>query len=174
MDEHNPPLWSTPAYSFLLWLVYEAFGVGLWQTRLLSALGGAVTCFAVYGFVRREASPRAAFAAALLLAADYFLLTNNRVAFTESLQLAFATVAILAALRSRAAPAWGALSGACVLAAVLLQADAVAAGAAIGALYLALVAAPGRPPAGAPRRGAGRGCSSPRSRWPWRRSRSCS
>ena len=41
MDDHNPPLWSTPAYSFLLWLFYQALGVGLYQTRLLSGLAGA-------------------------------------------------------------------------------------------------------------------------------------
>jgi len=139
MDDHNPPLWSTPAYSFLLWLVYKVAGVGLWQTRLLSGLAGVVTCFVVYGLVRREAAPRTAFLAALLLAVGYFPLTNNRVAFTESVQLAFAAVAILAALRSRAAPAWGAASAAGLLLALLSKPSAIPVGLVIGALYVTLL-----------------------------------
>ena len=139
MDDHNPPLWSTPVYSYLLWLVYRVLGVGLYQTRLLSALAGVVTCFAVYGFVRREATPRAAFISALVLGVGYFMLSNNRVAFTESLQLAFVVIAILAALRSRAAPAWGAVSAAGLLLAMLTKPSAAAAALVIAALYAALL-----------------------------------
>ncbi len=140
MDDHNPPLWSTPVYSYLLWLVYQAFGVGLWQTRVLSALAGVATCFAVYGFVRREATPRAAFFSALVLGAGYFMLSHNRVALTESLQLAFVVVAILAALRSRAAPAWGAVSAAGLLLAMLTKPSAAPAVLVVAALYAMLLA----------------------------------
>lgn len=139
MDDHNPPLWSTPAYSFLLWLVYRVLGVGLYQTRLLSGLAGAVACFAVYGFVRREATPRIAFVSALVLAAGYFLLSNNRVAFTESVQLAFAVVAVLAALRSRASPGWAMVSAAGLLLALMCKLSAIPVGLVIAALYGALL-----------------------------------
>jgi 4-amino-4-deoxy-L-arabinose transferase-like glycosyltransferase len=146
MDDHNPPLWSTPAYSFLLWLFYRALGVGLYQTRLLSGLAGAVTCFAVYGFVRREATPRVALVSALVLAVGYFLLSNNRVAFTESVQLAFVVIAVLAALRSRAAPGWGAVSAAGLLLALLSKPSAIPAGLVIVAIYgTLLLEARGRP-----------------------------
>ena len=138
MDDHNPPLWSTPAYTLLLWLFYKALGVGLYQTRLLSGLAGAFTCFAVYGFVRKEATPRVAFLSALVMAARYFLLSNNRVAFTESVQLAFVVVAILAALRSRAAPLWAVASAAALLLALMSKPSAIPAGLVIAALYAAL------------------------------------
>ena len=147
MDDHNSPLWSTPAYSFLLWLVYKVLGVGLYQTRLLSGLAGVATCFAVYGFVRREATPRAAFVSALVLGAGYFMLSNNRVALTESLQLAFVVIAILAALRSRAAPGWGAVSAASLLLAMLTKPSAAPAGLVIAALYAALLIGSRRRPA---------------------------
>jgi 4-amino-4-deoxy-L-arabinose transferase-like glycosyltransferase len=139
MDDHNSPLWSTPVYSFLLWLVYQVLGVGLYQTRLLSGLAGVATCFAVYGFVRHEATPRAAFVSALVLGAGYFMLSNNRVAFTESLQLAFMVIAILAALRSRAAPGWGAVSAVGLLLAMLTKPSAAAAVLVIAALYAVLL-----------------------------------
>jgi 4-amino-4-deoxy-L-arabinose transferase-like glycosyltransferase len=146
MDDHNPPLWSTPVYSFLLWLVYEVLGVGLYQTRLLSGLAGAATCFAVYGFVRREATPRVAFISALVLGAGYFLLSNNRVAFTESLQLAFAVIAILAALRSRVAPGWAVVSALGLLLALLCKLSAISVGLVIAALYgTLLLESRGRP-----------------------------
>ena len=135
MDDHNSPLWSAPAYSFLLWLVYRIAGVGLYQTRLLSGLAGVVVCLAVYGFVRREATPRVAFLAALLLAVGYFLLSNNRVAFTESVQLAFAVLTILAALRSRAAPGWAVVSAAGLLFALASKLSALPAALVIVALY---------------------------------------
>jgi 4-amino-4-deoxy-L-arabinose transferase-like glycosyltransferase len=139
MDDHNPPLWSTPAYSFLLWLFYRVLGVGLYQTRLLSGLAGAFTCFAVYGFVRREATPRVAFLSALVLAVGYFLLSNNRAAFTESVQLAFVVIAVLAALRSRAAPGWAVVSAAGLLLALMTKPSAIPAGLVIAALYAALL-----------------------------------
>jgi 4-amino-4-deoxy-L-arabinose transferase-like glycosyltransferase len=146
MDDHNPPLWSTPAYSFLLWMVYQVLGVGLYQTRLLSGVAGAITCFAVYGFVRREATPRVAFVSALVLAAGYFLLSNNRVAFTESVQLAFAVTAILAALRSRADPGWAVVSAAGLLLALMCKPSAIPVGLVIAALYgTMLVESRGRP-----------------------------
>jgi 4-amino-4-deoxy-L-arabinose transferase-like glycosyltransferase len=140
MDDHNPPLWSTPVYSFLLWLVYQVLGVGLYQTRLLSGLAGVATCFAVYGFVRHEATPRAAFVSALVLGTGYFMLSNNRVAFTESLQLAFVVIAILAALRSRAAPVG-------LLLAMLTKPSAAAAAMVIVALYAALLVGARKRPA---------------------------
>jgi len=127
MDEHNPPLYTAPVHSYLLWLAYEAFGVGLWQTRLLSAISGVLTCALVWLFVRQEDSRRSANWCALLLGTSYFLLSYNRTAFTESLQLLFVTAAILGAVRARKQPALGALSGLSLLAALLVKSSALVA-----------------------------------------------
>jgi 4-amino-4-deoxy-L-arabinose transferase-like glycosyltransferase len=139
MDEHNPPLYSTPLYSLLLWLVYKLAGVGFYSTRLLSGLAGVATCAAVYLFVRRETSPRTAFAATLLLGTGYFMLTNNRAGFVESTQLAFAVIAILAAIRSREAPAWGIASALALIASLLSKPSALPVGAVIVAIYGSLL-----------------------------------
>ncbi len=135
MDEHNPPLYSTPLYTLLLSWVYALLGVGFYATRLLSGLSGIATCAIVYAFIRREVSRDAAFASALVLGCGYFFLTNNRAGFVESLQLAFATLAILAAIRSREAPRWGAVSALSLVASLLSKPSAIPVGAVIAAIY---------------------------------------
>src|SRR4029079_8103719 len=121
------------------WLVYKLAGVGFYSTRLLSGLAGVATCAAVYLFVRREVSPRTAFAATLLLGTGYFMLTNNRAGFVESTQLAFAMIAILAAIRSREAPVWGIASALALIASLLSKPSALPVGAVIVAIYGALL-----------------------------------
>lgn len=139
LDEHNPPLFLAPVHSGVLFATYEAFGVGLRQTRLPSAVAGILTCLIVGLVVRREASDRAAFWSVLLLGTSYFLLSHNRVAFTESLQLLLVTGAMLGFLRARERPLLGAAAGLSLVAAVGVKPNAAIAGVVVGALWLGLI-----------------------------------
>ncbi len=134
-DDHNP-VYTASAHTFLLRSLYAVVGVGLWQTRLLSALAGALTCFLVYGFVRREASRSVAFLSTLILSVDAFFVSHNRVGFTESLQLLFITVAVFAALRSRCVPAWAAVSALSLVAALMSKPTSLPAVAVLAIWYV--------------------------------------
>lgn len=124
MDEHNPPLVSAPLYTLALRAVYAVAGVGLWQTRLLAALSGIVSCLLVFVMVRRHASTATATLATALLAADYFVTLHHRVGFVESFQLAW-IVASVAAFSSRPGPASACKAGLFFALAVLAKLSAV-------------------------------------------------
>jgi len=85
----KPPLlyWSAA-------LGMEAFGVGAVGVRLATALAGAVTPLVLFGFARRPLGERAAFAAALTLAAALEFSALARIAFTDMLLLSWLTLCL--------------------------------------------------------------------------------
>ena len=125
MDEHNPGLFAAPLYTGVLAGVYRLFGVGLFQTRLLSAIAGVLTCLLLYALLRAERSSRQSLPPALILGFSYFMLSNNRVGFTESFQLVFITAAAAAVLRAARYRWWGALAGVCFVASLLAKPSAI-------------------------------------------------
>jgi 4-amino-4-deoxy-L-arabinose transferase-like glycosyltransferase len=133
MEEHNPGLFAAPFYTATLAGVYRLFGVGLVQTRLLSAVAGAMTCVLLYGLLRAERSSRDSLPPALILGSSYFMLSNNRVGFTESLQLLLITATSLAVLYAARRAWWGVLGGVCFVAALLAKPSAVV----LGPIFLA-------------------------------------
>ncbi|HEY7028352.1 MAG TPA: glycosyltransferase family 39 protein [Gemmatimonadales bacterium] len=133
MEEHNPGLFAAPLYTATLVGVYQLFGVGLIQTRLLSAVAGAMTCLLLYGLLRAERSPGDSLPPALLLGFSYFMLSNNRVGFTESLQLLLITATSLAVLYAARRAGWGVIGGICFVAALLAKPSAVV----LGPVFLA-------------------------------------
>ncbi|HSE68161.1 MAG TPA: glycosyltransferase family 39 protein [Gemmatimonadales bacterium] len=133
MEEHNPALFAAPLYTATLAGVYRLFGVGLIQTRLLSAIAGAMTCLLLYGLLRADRSSRDSLPPVLILGFSYFMLTNNRVGFTESLQLLLITATTLAVLSSARRPWWGVIGGVCFVAALLAKPSA----AVLGPIFLA-------------------------------------
>ena len=133
MEGHNPGLFAAPLYTATLAGVYRLFGVGWVQTRLLSAVAGAMTCLLLYGMLRAERSPRDSIPPALILGLNYFMLSNNRVGFTESLQLLLITATSLAVLYAARRPGWGVLGGACFVASLLAKPSAVV----MGPIFLA-------------------------------------
>jgi hypothetical protein len=125
MEQHNPGLFAAPLYSVALAGVYRLAGVGLLQTRLLSVIAGTLTCLILYGLLRAERTPRESVPPVLLLGGSYFMLSNNRVGFTESLQLVLIITSCLALLRAARSPWWGALSGVFFIASLLAKPSAI-------------------------------------------------
>ncbi|HEU4429461.1 MAG TPA: glycosyltransferase family 39 protein, partial [Myxococcota bacterium] len=132
LDEHNPPLYGAPLWTAALRGSYAAFGVGLWQTRFVSALAGLATCALVYAFVRRSAGRNAALLATLVFGLDPFALAYHRSGFVEPFMVAWLTACLLALDAAAKRPALAALAGALFAGAVL--AKVWAAGALVGPL----------------------------------------
>lgn len=125
MDDHNPALYVAPVYTLALRGVYAVAGVGIWQTRLLSALAGILTCLALYAGLRAVLPTRQALPPSLFLALSLATVTLNRIAFTESLQLFLMTVAASAMLWAGRRFWWGMLAGIALALAVLCKPNAL-------------------------------------------------
>ncbi len=133
MEEHNPGLFAAPLYTATLAGVYQLLGIGLVETRLLSAVAGAMTCLLLYCLLRAERSSQDSMPPALILGVSYFMLSNNRVGFTESLQLLLITATSLAVVCAARRTWWGLLGGACFVASLLAKPSAVV----LGPIFLA-------------------------------------
>ena len=125
MDEHNPALFAAPAYTAALTLTYQVAGLGLVQTRLLSALAGALACGVLYLGLRAVLPLRRALPPALLLALGGFGILLSRLALVETLQLAFGVLALAGVLAATRYPPLGALGGLGLVGAVLSKPNAV-------------------------------------------------
>ncbi|MGH7702136.1 MAG: hypothetical protein ACREMO_03530, partial [Gemmatimonadales bacterium] len=126
MDDLNPSLFAAPAYTVVLAGVYRAFGIGLAQTRLLSGLSGFLTCLLLYVLLRTRLSPGRALVPALSLGLSYFMLSNNRVGFTESFQLLLITASFAAIVHSARHSGWAVTGGVCFVLALLAKPSAIA------------------------------------------------
>ncbi|MGE3174478.1 MAG: glycosyltransferase family 39 protein [Planctomycetota bacterium] len=108
-----------PLYTFLLTGVYEVFGVGLWQTRLLAALASIATAALAGWFVTRRRGQSAGMLAVLLVGICPLLDQHGRFAMIESTQglfLLLSFVLLFPPRRSLWAPlAAGAAMGCAVL-----------------------------------------------------------
>lgn len=111
MDDHNPPLFMTPLYTFVLAASYQIAGVSLATTRLVAAVSGSLTCVVLYLFLRSWYPLRRAIVAPLLLALSYFTLSYNRSGFTESFQLLPLTAAACAVVLAARRPGWAWAAG---------------------------------------------------------------
>ncbi len=101
MDDHNPALYVAPVYTVALRAVYAVAGVGIWQTRLLSAVAGILTCVALFLGLRALLPLGRALPPAVMLSLSLFPVLFNRAALTESLQLLLVTVAMAGVLWSQ-------------------------------------------------------------------------
>lgn len=135
LDDQNLALYSTPAYTLALGAIYKVLGVGFFQTRLLSALSGALTCIVLYGFLRRR-NRNVALATALLLGCSFPMLLHNRVGFTESFQVLFLTLTAISVIQSIRQPGWGAAAGVFMVLSVLAKASSVVMGLIVPVFWL--------------------------------------
>lgn len=92
MDEWNP-MYVSPVFTGLEYMSFTAFGVGLWQARLVSILAGVASVVAIAFGLRAFASRRVALAAALLLAVNYTWVMYSRVALLEGLMVSLLVAA---------------------------------------------------------------------------------
>lgn len=111
-DQHNPALFLTPAWTAALRGVYAVLGVGLAQTRLLSAVSGILATLVLYLGLRRRGTPSTALAASFVMALGYFTVLNSRVGYTESFQLLLTVCTFALVLGAIDRPLFGVLAGA--------------------------------------------------------------
>ena len=105
------PLFITPVFTGLVYAAFAAFGVGVWQARLVSELGGAASVLLLALGVRRVAGATAGLIAGGLLATNYVYVMYNRAAIMETTMAAFIVAAWYCYVRAQERPAWGAAAG---------------------------------------------------------------
>lgn len=124
MDDHNPALFAAPAYTAAVTAVYHYVGLGLAETRLASVLAGTAASLLLFAGLRAVLPLRRALPPALLLALGTFPILMSRLGFTESVQLAFAVLAMAGVLWATRMPGFGMLGGLGFMLAVLSKPNA--------------------------------------------------
>ena len=109
-DEWNP-VYVAPVFTGLEYLSFAAFGVGVWQARLVSEVAGFCSVLLLALGVRRIAGNLAALLAGALLATNYVYVMYNRAAIMEALMVSFIVASWYCSTRAVRAPAWGAAAG---------------------------------------------------------------
>ena len=154
-DRWNP-MYLAPVFNALEYLSFRAFGVGLWQARLVSEALGVASVLLVAGAVRLAAGRTAGAIAGALTASNFVWVMWNRAALLETTMVVPMTAALYAYARAdrlagpRAA-AWGSLAAALAVTAFFAKAAAaffpaaIALAAAAG-IWAAWRAKPGRRP----------------------------
>jgi 4-amino-4-deoxy-L-arabinose transferase-like glycosyltransferase len=95
------PYFLQVGYDYLYAPWFAAFGVGMYQARLLSVLLGCGALLSVYGIGRRLLSAEVGVLAAALLAADSNFLGNARTSRTDMPSVFFAVLALYCFLHAR-------------------------------------------------------------------------
>jgi len=111
-DDWNP-VYIAPVFTAFEYASFEAFGVGVRQARLVSAVAGLVSVLLLALGVRRIAGPIAAVIAGALLATNYVYVMYDRAALMEALMVAFLVASWYCTTRAERQPIWGAAAGVC-------------------------------------------------------------
>jgi hypothetical protein len=167
LDAWNP-LFIAPVFTYLEYLSFSSFGVGVWQARLVSELTGWLSVVALGLGVARLGGRRAGLAAAALLASNYVYVMYNRAALMEASMVAFIVYSwygfVRAVSPSEASSAmvrasWGIAAGLLAMLAYFSKASAIFFVAALGlvALHAIFAVAPVSAPEGLPQRQTVRG-----------------
>lgn len=122
-DEWNP-VFVAPVFTGLEYLSFSAFGVGLWQARLVSAVAGLASVVLLALGVKRIAGSSAGTIAGLLLATNFVYVMYNRAAIMEASMAAFLVASWYCSTRAEKQPMWGALAGVCATLAFFTKAAA--------------------------------------------------
>jgi 4-amino-4-deoxy-L-arabinose transferase-like glycosyltransferase len=135
-DNWNP-LYIAPVFTGLEYASFQAFGVGLWQARLVPmALGAAAVALIGLG-VQAIGGRQAGLVAALFLATNYVAVMYDRAALMEGPMTALIVASWWAFTRAQMRPAWGAVAGVFALLAYFTKAVAICYVAALGLTALA-------------------------------------
>ena len=118
------PLYLAPVFTLLEYASFAAFGVGVWQARLVSELAGVASVLLLALGVRRAAGAAAGLVAGALLATNYVYVMYNRAALMEATMIAFMVAAWYCYVRAQTRAWWGAAAGACALLAFFTKAAA--------------------------------------------------
>ena len=118
------PLFIAPVFTWLEYLAFAAFGVGVRQARLVSEIAGIASVLLLGLGVRRAAGVPAGLMAAALLATNYVYVMYNRAAIMESTMVAFIVAAWYCYVRAQTRAWWGMLAGLCAVLAFFTKAAA--------------------------------------------------
>jgi hypothetical protein len=123
-DRWNP-MYITPVLTGLEYLSFRAFGVGLWQARLVSGAMGILSVLLIGLGMARVGGRSAGLAAAALLATNFVYVMYNRAALIEATMVSLVVVAWYCYAKAAASPRWGLAAGAAGVAAYFTKATAV-------------------------------------------------
>jgi 4-amino-4-deoxy-L-arabinose transferase-like glycosyltransferase len=126
------PMFIAPVFTLLEYLSFAAFGVGVWQARLVSEMLGAGSVLLLALGTRRVAGPAAGLLAAALVATNYVYVMYDRAAIMEATMVAFMVAAWYCYVRAQEQPLWGIGAGVCALLAFFTKAAAAFFVAAVG------------------------------------------
>jgi 4-amino-4-deoxy-L-arabinose transferase-like glycosyltransferase len=134
-DRWNP-VYIAPVFTGLEYASFAAFGVGLWQARLVSEALGLVSVLLLALGVRRVAGSLAGVFAGALLASNFVYVMYDRAATMEAPMTALIVCSWYCVARSERQPAFGALGGLLAALAFFTKAAAAAYVGALGLLVL--------------------------------------
>jgi 4-amino-4-deoxy-L-arabinose transferase-like glycosyltransferase len=137
------PMYIAPVFTGLEYLSFAAFGVGVWQARLVSELSGFASVLLLAFGVRRAAGREAGLIAAALVATNYVYVMWNRAALMEASMVAFIVASWYCYVRAQTQPWFGWLAAACALLAYFTKAAAIFFVAALGIEVLIVLLQPG-------------------------------
>jgi hypothetical protein len=123
-DQWNP-MYITPVLTGLEYLSFRAFGVGLWQARLVSGGMGILSVLLIGLGMARVGGRSAGLAAAALLATNFVYVMYDRAALMEATMVSLVVVSWYCYSRAAASPRWGLAAGAAAVAAYFTKATAV-------------------------------------------------
>src|SRR5918994_6045851 len=109
-DNWNP-VYIAPVFTAAEYLSFSAFGVGVWQARLISELAGFASVVLLSLGVRHLSGNLAGLIAGGLIATNYVYVMYNRAAIMEALMTAFLVASWYCSARAVRAPWWGAVAG---------------------------------------------------------------
>jgi 4-amino-4-deoxy-L-arabinose transferase-like glycosyltransferase len=118
------PLFIAPVFTVLEYASFAAFGVGVWQARLVSEAAGVLSVLLLALGIRRLAGNTAALIAGALTATNYVYVMYNRAAIMESTMVACMVAAWYCYVRAQERPVWGVAAGLCALLAFFTKAAA--------------------------------------------------
>jgi 4-amino-4-deoxy-L-arabinose transferase-like glycosyltransferase len=126
------PLFIAPVFTVLEYMSFAAFGVGVWQARLVSEIAGVASVLLVGLGVRRMAGAAAALIAAALTATNVVFVMYNRAALMEATMVAFMVAGWYCYVRAQERAWWGVAAGVCAVLAFFTKAAAAFFVAALG------------------------------------------
>jgi 4-amino-4-deoxy-L-arabinose transferase-like glycosyltransferase len=130
-DRWNP-IYVTPVLTGLEYASFRAFGVGLWQARLVSEIMGSLAVLLLGLGVARIGGRTAGLIAAGLLATNFVSVMYDRAATMEATMVSFLVASWFAYGKASESPRWGLVAGAAAMLAYFTKASAVFFLAAIG------------------------------------------
>jgi len=101
------PMYIAPVFTAMEYASFRAFGVGLWQARIVSEVLGCLSVLLLLLGVARIAGRRAGVIAGALLATNYVYVMWNRTAMMEGPMTAFMVASWYCYVRTESAARWG-------------------------------------------------------------------